>query len=161
MAGLATDDTELQADREQLWKNFNVAWLALGRAQKEAMLTGQRSTMLLSRETVKDLIDELVRLVDGIERHGLVDYGMGVWEERIVEGMSSEWRREALEIAALTVTQSSWIAYTSSPRTRSKAALRAELPSAGLVRTTPHRMICGRWTVLWVSYSLAGQTDGN
>lgn len=30
--------------------------------------------------------DELVRLCDGIERHGLVDYQYGVWEEQITEG---------------------------------------------------------------------------
>jgi hypothetical protein len=80
------DDASLQADREQLWKNFNVAWLALGRAQKEAMLNGERPATLLSREAMKDMVDELVRLGDGIERHGLLDYGIGVWEERIVEG---------------------------------------------------------------------------
>ena len=29
---------------------------------------------------------ELVRLCDGMERHGLVDYQMGVWEEEIISG---------------------------------------------------------------------------
>ena len=30
------------------------------------------------------MIDELVKLCDEIEPHGLVDYEMGVWEEQIV-----------------------------------------------------------------------------
>lgn len=29
---------------------------------------------------------ELVRLCDSMERHGLVDYQMGVWEEEIING---------------------------------------------------------------------------
>lgn len=28
--------------------------------------------------------DEVVRLCDTMERHGLVDYQMGVWEEEII-----------------------------------------------------------------------------
>jgi hypothetical protein len=51
------------------------------------MQNGQRTTNLLSREVLKEMVDDLIRLCDGIERHGLVDYGVGVWEERIVEGM--------------------------------------------------------------------------
>ena len=29
---------------------------------------------------------ELVRMCDALERHGLVDYQMGVWEEEIMSG---------------------------------------------------------------------------
>lgn len=29
--------------------------------------------------------DELVRLCDSIEHHGLVDYEYGVWEEQVIE----------------------------------------------------------------------------
>lgn len=29
---------------------------------------------------------ELIRLCDGMERHGLVDYQIGVWEEEIISG---------------------------------------------------------------------------
>ncbi|KAK2589477.1 hypothetical protein QQS21_012847 [Conoideocrella luteorostrata] len=37
----------------------------------------------MSEDTVKKMGDELIRLCDGIERHGLVDYQYGVWEEQI------------------------------------------------------------------------------
>lgn len=37
----------------------------------------------LSLRMVKRMGDELIRLCDGIERHGLVDYQFGVWEDEI------------------------------------------------------------------------------
>jgi hypothetical protein len=36
---------------------------------------------------IKKLGNELIRLCDGIERHGLVDYQYGVWEDQITAGM--------------------------------------------------------------------------
>ena len=39
---------------------------------------------LLDKPMLKRLGDELVRLCDGIEQHGLVDYEMGVAEEEII-----------------------------------------------------------------------------
>jgi hypothetical protein len=44
---------------------------------------------------VKKMGHELIRLCDGIERHGLVDYQYGVWEERITAGMVLQppWKR--------------------------------------------------------------------
>lgn len=55
------------------------------------MASDQRSPALISEDTVKRMGDELVRLCDGIERHGierhgLVDYQYGVWEEQIESG---------------------------------------------------------------------------
>lgn len=50
------------------------------------MLSGQqllRSQTLMSHATIKKMGDELIQLCDGIERHGLVDYEYGVWEDRI------------------------------------------------------------------------------
>lgn len=46
-----------------------------------------RSQRVMSQETIKKLGDELIRLCDGIESHGLVDYQYGVWEDRIETGM--------------------------------------------------------------------------
>jgi hypothetical protein len=37
----------------------------------------------MSQETIKKLGNELIRLCDGIECHGLVDYQYGVWEDQI------------------------------------------------------------------------------
>ena len=42
---------------------------------------------LVSEESLKKMGKEIVRLCDGIERHGLVDYEYGVWEELVIESM--------------------------------------------------------------------------
>ncbi len=39
----------------------------------------------MSLQTLERLAQELVRLCDSVERHGLVDYQMGVAEEEIME----------------------------------------------------------------------------
>jgi hypothetical protein len=46
----------------------------------------QRGQSLVNEESLRKMGKELVRLCDGIERHGLVDYEYGVWEESIIEG---------------------------------------------------------------------------
>ncbi|KAH6606369.1 hypothetical protein Trco_005522 [Trichoderma cornu-damae] len=84
--GLSQDDASLHAERINLWNDFNHAWLALCFRQKEIMSSGQqlsRSQRIMSQRTIKKLGDELIRLCDGIESHGLVDYQYGVWEDRI------------------------------------------------------------------------------
>ena len=48
----------------------------------------QRSQSVISAEGLKKMGKELVRLCDSIERHGLVDYQYGVWEEQIIESKS-------------------------------------------------------------------------
>ncbi|SPJ80243.1 uncharacterized protein FTOL_08635 [Fusarium torulosum] len=84
--GLNVDDINLHADRIQLWNDFNHAWLGLGQQQIDLMFANQqlsRSQSLVSENMVKKMGEELVRLCDGIERHGLVDYQFGVWEDQI------------------------------------------------------------------------------
>ncbi|RDA85065.1 hypothetical protein CP532_3107 [Ophiocordyceps camponoti-leonardi (nom. inval.)] len=84
--GLSQDDASLHDERIRLWNDFNHAWLALGFQQKQLMQTGQqvsRAQTLMSESTIKKMGDELIRLCDGVERHGLVDYQYGVWEEEI------------------------------------------------------------------------------
>ncbi|GAB0133357.1 hypothetical protein EsDP_00001769 [Epichloe bromicola] len=84
--GLHQDNSALHEDRLRLWNDFNHAWLALAFQQKELMTSGEqvsRSQRLMTEETVQKMGDELVRLCDGVERHGLVDYQYGVWEEQI------------------------------------------------------------------------------
>lgn len=39
---------------------------------------------MLDSSTIQSMVDELVGLADSIEKYGLVDYEMGVWEEQIV-----------------------------------------------------------------------------
>lgn len=42
----------------------------------------------MTKDQLTKMGNELVRLCNGIERHGLVDYQYGVWEERIVDSRS-------------------------------------------------------------------------
>ncbi|KAG4264207.1 hypothetical protein BFJ72_g15304 [Fusarium proliferatum] len=84
--GLNIDDTNLHADRIQLWNDFNHAWLGLGQRQIDLMTSSQRlsrTQSLVSKAMIKKMGNELIRLCDGIERHGLVDYQYGVWEDQI------------------------------------------------------------------------------
>ncbi|CAF3446925.1 unnamed protein product [Fusarium graminearum] len=86
--GLNLDDTNLHADRIQLWNDFNHAWLGLGQQQIDLMASSQqlsRAQSLVSKAMIKKMGNELIRLCDGIERHGLVDYQYGVWEDQITE----------------------------------------------------------------------------
>lgn len=87
--GLVKDDETQHAERLRLWETFNRAWLALLQAQKdavsEALASGQRPQQsLLNHDTLEQMGRELVRQCDAMEKHGLVDYELGVWEEEIV-----------------------------------------------------------------------------
>ncbi|KAH7032935.1 uncharacterized protein B0I36DRAFT_361673 [Microdochium trichocladiopsis] len=88
--GLASDNQSLHNDRIKLWHEFNHAWLALLQKQKDmtkADDTLQQEQSKLTVDGLKRMGRELIRLCDGIERHGLVDYEYGVWEDRIVEAL--------------------------------------------------------------------------
>ena len=41
---------------------------------------------LLQEAFLERMARELVRMCDVMERHGLVDYEMGIWEEEIMNG---------------------------------------------------------------------------
>lgn len=84
--GLTEDDESLHSDRLKLWQDFNNAWLALMFKQKRYMLREVQEADVrqpLSLRAVKRMGDELIRLCDGIEKYGLVDYQLGVWEDEI------------------------------------------------------------------------------
>lgn len=86
--GLTSDDQNLHSDRIKLWNDFNHAWLGIFQAQKDLMEGGMqlgRNQTLISEDNLKKMGDDLIRLCDQIERHGLVDYQYGVWEEQIEE----------------------------------------------------------------------------
>lgn len=87
--GLTSDDQNLHGERIKLWNDFNHAWLAMFQRQKEIMELGQQSQQraqsLIPQEGLQKMGKELVRLCDSIERHGLVDYQYGVWEEQIID----------------------------------------------------------------------------
>ena len=93
VAGLTKDEQELHGERIKLWNDFNICWLAVLQRQKditqEMVNTGRPPLPpqnYLQAESLERMGRELVRLCDGMERHGLVDYQMGVWEEEIVSG---------------------------------------------------------------------------
>ncbi|KAK3297052.1 uncharacterized protein B0H64DRAFT_116642 [Chaetomium fimeti] len=86
--GLTSDDQNLHSERIKMWNDFNHAWLAMFQRQKEMMESEQqpqRPQSLVTAEGLRKMGKELVKHCDSIERHGLVDYQYGVWEERIIE----------------------------------------------------------------------------
>jgi hypothetical protein len=81
----------MHAERLKLWEQFNTAWLSALTTQSEmtrhTIATGQRPQApqtLMDTEQMETMGKELVRLCDLMEKHGLVDYQMGVWEEDII-----------------------------------------------------------------------------
>jgi hypothetical protein len=90
-AGLVRDDETYYQQRLQLWEEFNTCWLATLQKQKtmtqEMTTTGQRPQppkSLIDYEFLEKMGTQLVKNCDAMEKHGLVDYQMGVWEEEIV-----------------------------------------------------------------------------
>jgi hypothetical protein len=89
-----------------LWNEFNTCWLSVLQKEKEMLhefiSTGQAPQApreLLREETLERMGRELVRLCDNMERHGLVDYQMGVWEEEIIDGTNQvDTRFDAAEV---------------------------------------------------------------
>ena len=82
----------MQGERLRLWEEFNYCWLAALQKQKDLLLEMQRTGQALATpqtlmevDFLKNMGNELVRLCDSMEKHGLVDYQMGVWEETILD----------------------------------------------------------------------------
>ena len=93
--GLTSDKREEYGDvyeeRLKLWTEFNLLWEAFLQRQLEnteakirLSRPPQAPQSILDRHTLTRMGDELVRLCDGIEPHGLVDYELGVAEEQII-----------------------------------------------------------------------------
>lgn len=81
----------MHAERVVLWEQFNTAWLSTLQKQREMttdmLETGQRPQAprkLIDTEQMESMGQNLVKLCDLIEKHGLVDYQIGVWEEEII-----------------------------------------------------------------------------
>lgn len=93
-------------DRIRLWDEFNRAWLATLQRQndltQEMIRSGQalhEPQSIIGTQGLEQLARELVRLCDDVEKHGLVDYQMGVAEEDI---MDREFRLSRLISRLLT-----------------------------------------------------------
>ena len=82
--GLHHDDEENHDQRLLFWRELNHAWEALGLKQKtiteEAMRTRRQPRDILSSAAIVALVDKLVQSCDQIEKYGLVDYELGIWE---------------------------------------------------------------------------------
>ncbi|KAI0120016.1 hypothetical protein GGR51DRAFT_5888 [Nemania sp. FL0031] len=90
--GLTVDDEGLHEGRLMLWRDFNHAWLALFQKQKDMFESGiplRRGQNNMAKDQLTNMGEAIVRLCNGIERHGLVDYEYGVWEERIIDILHS------------------------------------------------------------------------
>jgi hypothetical protein len=86
LAGLHLDNAELWTSRIKVWDNFNNAWLSLLQRQLDMVASGselQRGQSLISHDDLEKMGGDLIRVCDSIERHGLVDFHYGVWEEQI------------------------------------------------------------------------------
>ncbi|KAL8772584.1 MAG: hypothetical protein Q9209_002245 [Squamulea sp. 1 TL-2023] len=93
--GLATDNQSKKEERLKLWKEFNTCWLATLQCQKETTLqmleTGQRPPhpqSVIQKAVLERMGEALVQNCDELEKYGLVDYEMGVWEEEIMSILS-------------------------------------------------------------------------
>ncbi|KAH7066665.1 hypothetical protein BKA63DRAFT_495575 [Paraphoma chrysanthemicola] len=89
--GLVRDDENHYSQRLKLWEEFNTCWLATLQKQKafsqEMVATGQRPQppkSLIEYDFLEKMGTQLVKHCDNMEKHGLVDYQMGVWEEEII-----------------------------------------------------------------------------
>ncbi|EED12468.1 conserved hypothetical protein [Talaromyces stipitatus ATCC 10500] len=95
--GLFRDDPNTLTKHRQLWNEFNICWLSLCQKQKdltEALLMNGHHhrqplqalpATMLNADTMERMGQELIRLCDQVEPHGLVDYQMGIWEEEILD----------------------------------------------------------------------------
>ncbi|KAI9709057.1 MAG: hypothetical protein M1820_003503 [Bogoriella megaspora] len=88
--GLVRDEPNMHEERLKLWSEFNTCWLAVLQKQKEmteeVINTGQHPLPpqnLIEYNFMERMGRDLIRLCDSVEKHGLVDYQMGVWEEQI------------------------------------------------------------------------------
>ena len=93
LPGLTQDGQNRLLDRLAFWDSFNVCWLALLQRQEDdtqQILDSGRSPAqhqsLLPKESLEEMGNKLVSLCDGLEKHGLVDYQLGVSEQEIIEG---------------------------------------------------------------------------
>jgi hypothetical protein len=90
--GLDRDDKGQYKYRLELWDTFNHCWLTVLQSQYRTIQimtrTGQQIPLgqsILDSDDLETLGHEIVKLCDSIDKTGLVDYQMGVAEERIID----------------------------------------------------------------------------
>ena len=109
-SGLTRDDEALHDDRIRLWDEFNRAWLATLQRQHDLtqdVIQGgqalQDPQSIIGTQGLEQLARELVRLCDDVEKHGLVDYQMGVAEENIMDRECSILTRSRLLLLMIEI----------------------------------------------------------
>lgn len=100
LAELTKDDHAQHSSRLRLWNEFNRAWLTTLQRQydltEESLQSGRglrEPQSIMSAQTLERLAQELIKLCDNVERHGLVDYQIGAAEEEIID-RESDLRHE-------------------------------------------------------------------
>ncbi|KAK9469613.1 hypothetical protein V1512DRAFT_256661 [Lipomyces arxii] len=82
--GLA-DDLVLGYDqRLQFWRVLNRSWISvISRNWQDT----SRGLARLTENQLEEMGDFIIDFADGLQSYGLVDYEIGIWEERILNGM--------------------------------------------------------------------------
>jgi hypothetical protein len=85
------DDEAHYEQRLKLWEDFNHCWLTLLQKQKDLVSESastrqapQHPHSIVQYDMLEKMGTQLIKNCDNMEKHGLVDYQMGVWEEEII-----------------------------------------------------------------------------
>ncbi|KAK7208372.1 hypothetical protein BZA70DRAFT_47371 [Myxozyma melibiosi] len=81
--GLASDSLLSYDSRLQFWRLFNRTWINLLARAHNTHATA--NIVALSRFQLDECAVDIVALADNLQQYGLVDYELGVWEDRIIE----------------------------------------------------------------------------
>jgi hypothetical protein len=83
----------MHTERLKFWNEFNLCWLTLFQKQRELIteMHNMRQHLhppqnIMEYDLMESMGEKLIQLCDFMEKHGLVDYQMGVWEEEIMTG---------------------------------------------------------------------------
>ncbi|KAL4888228.1 hypothetical protein BDV59DRAFT_147331 [Aspergillus ambiguus] len=92
--GLFYDDAALYHPQLQIWNDVNICCLGICQRQKDITETSIKLNIslpitCLDGPQIEALGIKLIAIGDKLERHGFVDYEMGLWEEEILSGKSS------------------------------------------------------------------------
>ena len=90
-AGLTHDVEETRKQRLEFWHLSNTAWLSALEKHLEmsnGVLDGKPGVdqTLLNGALLEEMGDTLIDLCDSLARYGLVDYQIGMEEEKIIKG---------------------------------------------------------------------------
>ncbi|BCR99985.1 uncharacterized protein AKAW2_50326A [Aspergillus luchuensis] len=96
LLGILYDDAAVHLRQLRLWSEFNICCLAVWQKQKDLTQASMTANIplpdpCLSISQIETFGAELIAICDRIEKHGLVDYEVGVWEEEILSILHQCW----------------------------------------------------------------------